>query len=68
MVYVTKNTDEEMSQHQKPAQAEVNSATADGGGVLNQLDPKTALIVGLLGSIMVLCTVGFVVLLWLVFR
>ncbi len=58
MVYIVKNTDEKI-----PAEAPI-----EGGKVLNQLSPKTALVVGLVGSVMALCTVGFVVLLWLVFR
>ncbi len=57
MVYIAKNADEKVSVEM-----------AEDGKVLNQISPKTALVVGLVGSVMALCTVGFVVLLWLVIR
>ncbi len=57
MVYIAKNADEKVSVEM-----------AEDGKVFDQLSTKTALVVGLVGSVMALCTVGFVVLLWLVFR
>lgn len=68
MVYIARNTEEEMKNKENPVSPAKAALSASGGEVLNQLTPKTALVVGLVGSVMALCTVGFVVLLWLVFR
>jgi len=58
MVYMAKNTGETI----------VEMSVESDESLLNQLSPKTTLVIGLVGSMMTICTLGFVVLLWLVLR
>lgn len=67
MVYIAKNDREEIKEKINKDTAEL-VVVKDGGNLLNQLGTKNALVIGLIGSIMTVCTVGFVVLIWLVFR
>lgn len=55
MTYVARNT---------PETANVSESNKTSGqNFLDQLAPQSALIVGLISSILVICTIGFIVLL-----
>ena len=60
MTYIARNTSEEAT---TPALEEATDNQSVGKSFFDQLSSKSALIVGLITSVLVLCTIGFVVLL-----
>lgn len=70
MVYIAKNTDEEIKEKEKLSgpQNMPHETRHEDRLQLNQLSPKNAVVIGLVGSVMTICTIGFAVLIWLVFR
>lgn len=60
MTYIAKNTPEGAD---VPKPGEPVSSQPASASFFDQLPPKTALVIGLVASVLLLCTIGFIILL-----